>query len=116
VISCLRPLGNRYLCVGMEGPVAGGWRDYYRAVICHAENFRGHVDRADIDQPTRTQLELQEALAINAERYFIVYTGDQVAKMRRRQVLLRDRFEIEHVEGVHWGRKSVCPVRAAPRP
>ena len=57
-----------------------------------------HVDLADVDQPTRTQLKFQEALTIGAQRYFVIDTGGHVAEMRRRNVGAADRLEIEDVD------------------
>jgi hypothetical protein len=49
--------------------------------------------RADIDEPARAQPKLQKSLAIETERHFVIYTGDHVAKMRRRHILPGDGFE-----------------------
>ncbi len=81
----------------MKGPVAAGRCDDDGAVIGRAENLGGRVDGADIEEPARTQLELVEALAIGPKRYLIVDARDHVAEMRRGQILLRDRLEVEDI-------------------
>jgi hypothetical protein len=82
----------------MKGAVAAGRRDDDRAVIIGAEDLDFHVDRCDIDQPTRTELPSEKALAIGAQRHLVICPGGNVAEMRRRQVLVRGRLEIEHIE------------------
>ena len=73
-------------------------RDDDRRVVFHAEDFGAHVDLADVDQPARPQLKLEEALAIGAQRDLVVDAGRHVAEMRRRNVVAADRLEIEHVD------------------
>ena len=77
-------VGYRHLAVGVKGAVAAGGRDRDRPVILSAKDLHGHVDDADVNEPTRAQLEFEKALTIGAQRHFIVDTCDDVAKMRRR--------------------------------
>ena len=98
MVPALRGLGDGELAVGMKGPVAAGRRDHDRAVVADAEDLDAHVDLADVDQPPRPQLELPEALAVGAQRHLVVDAGRHVAEMRRRDVLLHHRLEVEHVE------------------
>jgi hypothetical protein len=74
------------------------WRNHYRAVVFRPDNLNSHVDGADIDQPARSQLEFQKAVAIGAKGHLVVDAGDHVTEVRRRHVLLRDRLEVEYIE------------------
>src|SRR5262249_3889958 len=58
------------------------------------------VDLADIDEAPRPKLELQKALTIGAQGHFVIDTGDEVAEMRRWQILARNGLEIENVDGI----------------
>src|ERR1700682_5522440 len=98
VVAGLRRLGDGDLPVRVKGAVATGRRDDDRTVIAGAEEFGRHVDRADIDEPAWAQLEVEEALAIGAQRHLVVGASYHVAEMRRRQILLRGRLEAEDVE------------------
>src|SRR5262249_43829936 len=62
------------------------------------EDLGRRVDLADVDQPARTELEFQEALAIGAQRDLVVDAEGHVAEMRGRNVLAADRLEIEDVD------------------
>jgi hypothetical protein len=97
-----------------EGVVAAGWRDHDRAIVAGAEDFGRHFDLADIDQPARPQLEFLEALAIGAQRHLVVGAGDDDAEMPRRQILLRDRLEVEDVERLLWIGDDVVQVARRP--
>jgi hypothetical protein len=68
------------------------------STIGHAEDLGAHIDLADLDQPPRPQLKFAEAVAIGAQGHFVIGAGGHVAEMRRRNVLLRDRLEVENVQ------------------
>jgi hypothetical protein len=99
-LPALAGVGDCHFSVRVKGAVAAGGRDRDRTVILAAENLRGHVDYADIDETAWAQLKFQKSLAIGAKRHFIVDTGNHVPEVRWRQILLCDRLEVEHVEGV----------------
>jgi len=86
----------------VKGAVAAGGRDRDRPVILSAKDLHGHVDDADVNEPTRAQLEFEKSIAIGAQRHLIVDAGCQIAEMRRRHILPCNRFEVEHVEGILW--------------
>ena len=113
MVAGFRRLGDRDLAVGVKGAVAAGRRDHDRAVVFGAEDLGAHVDLADIDQPARPQLEFPETLAIGAQGHFVVDAGGHVAEMRRRHVLLHDRFEVENVERLVGSAISLSRSRGA---
>ena len=114
VIADLRRPRYALLAIRMIGPVLAGRRDDDRRLVFLAENFRGHVDLADIDQPPRPQLEFQEAVAVGAERNVVVDSGRQITKMSGRHVLVHHRFEIKYVERVFRARDQVLVIARRP--
>src|SRR3984893_10764598 len=92
-------VGDCHFSLRVKGAVAAGGCDHDRAVILRAENLRGHVNYADIDETAWAQLKFQKSLAIGAKRHFIVDTGNHDPEMSRRHIPLGDRFEVEYVEG-----------------
>ncbi len=98
MIAGLGRARDAFLAVGMIGFMAAGRIDDDRRFVALAENFRAHVDLADVDQPARAELEFQKALAVGAQRDVVVDAGGHVAEMRRRHVLVHHRLEIEYVE------------------
>jgi hypothetical protein len=98
MVPCLGRPGDGDLAIGMKGAVAAGRRDDDRAVIDRAEDLGAHVDGADIDESSRAQREFPEALAVGAQSRFIVDAGGHVTEMRRRNVVLHDRLEVEDVQ------------------
>jgi hypothetical protein len=52
----------------------------------------------DIDEAPRPQRQFPETLAVGAQGDFVVDAGGHVTEMRRRNVLLHDRFEVEDVQ------------------
>jgi hypothetical protein len=98
VVASLGGAAGGNLALVVERALAAHGREHDRARIFHAENVGRHVDLADVDEPARTQLELEEALAVGAQRDFVVDTRGHVAEMRGRDVLAADRLEIEDVD------------------
>ena len=88
------------LAVLVEGAVGGGGRKHDRAGVGLAEQFHAQVERLDVDQAPRPELELQEALAVRAQGHFVVDAGRHVAEMRRWHFLAHHRLEIEDVDGL----------------
>ena len=86
------------LAVRMVGLMPAGRIDDDRRLVFLTEDFRAHVDLADVDQPARPQLEFQKALAVGAQRDVVVDARGHVAEMGRRHVLVHHRLEVEHVE------------------
>ena len=108
------------LCSGeftvlVEGLLSADRCDNDRGVIFHAQNLGRHVDLADVDEPTRAKLELQEPLAIGAKRDLIVDTRCHVAEMRGRNVLSAHRLEIEHVDRLLWRFDELVGTHGRPR-
>src|SRR5215831_17519778 len=102
------------LALVVKGSLAADRREHDGACIFQPEDLGRHVDLADVDQPARTKLEFQEALAIGAQRDLVVDAGGHVAEMRGWNVLAADQFEIEDVDRV-LGRLDEI-VRAHGRP
>ena len=98
MISNLGGAGGGDLALVVKRPLAADRRQHDGARIFHAENFDRHVDLADVDQPPRAQLKLQEALAIGAQRDLVIDAGRHVAEMRGRNVAAADRLEIKDVD------------------
>src|SRR5262249_17911074 len=90
------------LALVVEGSLAADRREHDRACVFHPEDLGRHVDLADVDQPARTELEFQKALAIGAQRDLVVDAGGHVAEMRGRNVLAADRLQIGDVDA-HLG-------------
>jgi hypothetical protein len=116
MVAGFRRLGDRDLAIGVKGAVAAGRRYHDRAVVFRAEDLGADIDLADIDEPARAQLEFPEAFAIGAQGYFVIDPRGHVAEMRRRNVLLHDRFEVENVQGLggvgnQFVRVAWSPVR-----
>src|SRR5262249_15001277 len=99
----------------VEGLLSADRRDDDRGVISHAQNIGRHVDLADVDEPTRPQLEFQEPLAIGAKRHLVIDPGGHVAEMRGRNVLPADRLEIEHVDGLLGRFDALVGTHGRPR-
>jgi len=98
MVAGLGGAGGGDLAFVVEGSLPADRREHDRACIFHPENLGRRVDLADVDQPARTELEFQEALAVGAQRDLVVDTRGHVAKMRGRNVLAADRLEIEDVD------------------
>jgi hypothetical protein len=96
MVAGFRSLGDRDFRIGMKGAVAAGRRNHDWAVVFCAEDLGADVDLADIDEPP--QLEFAEAFAVGAQGRFVIDAGGHVAEMRRRNVLLHDRLEVENVK------------------
>ena len=107
--------GHRDLSFRVKGSVAAGRRNHDRAVKPRTQNFSGHIDRADIYEPARTELKLQKSLAIGAQRNFIVDAGDHVSKVCRWYVLFCDRLEVEYVEGLLRIGNQIIQIARCPR-
>ena len=100
VIALAGGARDRELAVLVEGLVGRRGRQHDRAGIALAEQFHAQVQGLDVDHAPRPELELQEALAVGAQRDLAVDAGRHVAEMRRRHVLVHDRLEVEDVDGL----------------
>src|SRR5437879_12599377 len=109
-----RRAGDGELALGMEELVAPRRRDDDRRAPPAAEELAAHVDLGDVVEAARAQLELQEALAIGAQRHLVVDARGHVAEMRRRHGLARHRLELEHVDRL--GRRLDEILRPKRRP
>ena len=109
-------VGDCHFSVRVEDAVTASGRDHDRIVIFRAEDLDRRVDHADIDEPAGAKLEFQESFAISTQRHLIVSSNDHVPEIRRRQILLRDRLEVEPRRGFPWDLRSDYPARAGPRP
>ncbi len=98
MVAGFRSLGDGDLRVGMKGAVAAHRRKDDRTVVFCAEDVGAHVDLADIDEPPRPQLEFPEALAVGTQGHFVIDARGHVSEMRRRNILLHDRLEVENVK------------------
>jgi hypothetical protein len=98
VIARLGRARDRELSFRVVGAVRSSWRQHDRAAVGLAEQLEPGVERTDIDQAARSQVEFTEALAVGPQGRVVVDAARHVAEMRRRHVLVRDRLEVEHVE------------------
>ena len=114
MIAGLGGAGDAFLTVGMIGFMAAGRIDDDRRFVALAEDFRRHVDLADIDQSSRPQLEFQKSFAVGAQGHVIVDARRHVAEMGRRHVLVHHRLEIEHVERLLRARDQMIVVARRP--
>jgi hypothetical protein len=76
----------------------GGDED--RLVVTLAEELDRHIDIADIDEPSRQQLELIESLAVDAHDRAVVGALRHIGVMARIDLRADHGLEIEHVDGI----------------
>ena len=105
---------DAFLAVRMIGFMAAGRIDDDRRLIFLSENFRAHVDLADVDEAARPELEFQKALAVGPQRHVVVDAGRHVAEMGRRHVLVHHRLEIEDIERLFRARYQMIVVARRP--
>ncbi len=103
VVALAGSARNGELAVLVKGAVGAGGRQHDRAGVALAEQFQAQVERLDVDQAPRPELELQEALAVGAHGHFVVDAGRHVAEMRWRHVAVHHRLEVEDAEGFARG-------------
>ena len=114
MIAGLGGARDTLLAVGIVAAMATSRRDDDRRLVTLAENFRRHVDLADVDQAPRPQLEFQKAFPVSAQRDVVVDTGGHIAEMGRRHVLVHHRLEIEDVERLLRARDQMVVVARRP--
>src|SRR6202158_6101374 len=119
MVAGFRGLGDGDLRIGMKGAVAAGRRNNDRAVVFRADDLGADVAFAGVDEPARAQLEFLENLAVGTQGYFVIDACGHVTEMRRRNVLLHHRLEVENVKRlrgignqfVEVARGPVCRIR-----
>ena len=72
MIADLGGARDAFLTVRMIGFMAAGRIDDNRRLIFLPENFRTHVDLADIDEAARPELEFLKARAVGPQRHVVV--------------------------------------------
>src|SRR5215813_12112641 len=63
-----------------------------------AKNGCRHVDISDVDQPASPNPNPRIAIVIDPHRVVVVYAGSQIAEVRGRQILLRQRLKFENIQ------------------
>ena len=114
MIAALRRVGDSDFAVGVVGPIASGRCDADQQVIFHAEDLNAGVDLGNVVQAPRPQLKFQKALAIGAQRDFIIDAGRHVAEMRRRHVLAAHRLKVEHVDRLIGALDRILGIERGP--
>jgi hypothetical protein len=114
MVAELRGIGNSDLTVRIVSAIAAGRRDANRVVIGHAKDLDLAVDLGHIVEAARAQLEFEEALAIGAQRHFVIDARRHIAEMSRRHVVAADRLEVEDVDCLLWALDKVVRIERRP--
>src|SRR5215813_1065985 len=89
---------GRNLPFFVEGALGSHRRNQNRALPLHPKNFSRGIEFCDVDEASWPNLKFGKSVTICTKSGVIIYSSRHVTPVSRRQVLLRDRFQIEDVE------------------
>ena len=91
---------RRQFTVGVKRLLAPGRRNHYRSLPHGSENLGSQIGFADVDQPSRPDLDSAESFPVRANRHIVVHSRFEIAEVRRRNRLPRGCFEVHYIQGV----------------
>src|SRR5215831_12571073 len=99
----------------MKKFLARGWAREDRAVVCHAEQVRPHIDFGGVAKPPRPQLNVLESFAVGPESSVVVYSARNVCPVDRTNLALRRWRKIHNAEGLLRIGDGLLDLRRLPR-